>query len=788
MVVGQLDEDKLDEAKTLASRVLHYGMRLKRIDQDGCTPDQVTTCTDTERKSDLVRVILTGILANNVTAPSPNVTTGTNTTGSSGTNITGASSSGGGQTVHQNDEPNRQGRQNGPQTDSIPPGGPTLNSTVIGSDPFNANANISGASNVETPYNAANEMQRRREAETARRLAEFQVCKGRIEELHEDVYNEYCRPSSPRRPIEAQAQYDRLVALEAVLRGILSLTTDPVLKEEIEQQISLLLVDSYVLQANIMVAARQLGGRATNTPTPVGRLPQTAGQAHSTIRPQAHQPSVQYFNRELDAMTFNVSQPFTIHDSQMARGVDAVLNDARNVMNPPHVTFGANPVTFIPNGTYQQNTATAANGAPTPNTHTQPLQQPNVQIESTPRASTAPPTSAWRPTNEPIQTNQPYESTPWNPTQSNGIPSAQTQAGSHNNSSGGLPNRQAGRTYHPAVSPHRYPDYAVEARDHSNSQYLVDAQIGQLPSMNACQGQQYLARVLGHRRYEGNVTDHAKSFSLEEFMGHARSYQRSTGTTDAVVLTQLATFFANRAFKWWQTNSTLIFTLDELETRLKSRFEGKANDGLATLSAFCTRRQEKGERLLDYIDDMRQLAMDCYPPLPAPQVITCIIDNSIEKNRNLLAARQYESVASLTMFAEYLARAETEGKSGGDHFTPKKSNYPYHQQQKSIYAVEAGTDSVNNETEPIEEKSEAENSATAVIDMLAREFNKWNSNRKPQTGQRVAQAQMQTTPNTQSNTPIRNTRPGSCWVCQTPGVYQHECEKCNPAKNVQANQ
>lgn len=330
----------------------------------------------------------------------------------------------------------------------------------------------------------------------------------------------------------------------------------------------------------------------------------------------------------------------------MTRGVEAVVQEARNAANTPHVTFGQNPATVIPPQHLSQHTTVQPNAS---GVHTSLPQQPPQQQrqEQVPSSQGARPSqNHWPPMGNSQPINQPYVSQPPNAGTTAPIGGEQ-----YNLSTGSSQRNVQSRSYHPAISTHRYPEYAAELRDQNASQLTVDAQIGQLPSMNVCQGQQYLARVLGHRRYEGKVTDQSKTITLDEFMGHARSYQRSTGTTDAVVLTQLATFFSNQAFKWWQTNSTTIATLDELESRLRSRFEHKATAGLSVLREFCSRKQERGEDLLDYIDEMRRLAAACYPPLSVPDILTCVIDIATEKYRNLLAAKTYDSIAALTMFA-----------------------------------------------------------------------------------------------------------------------------------------
>lgn len=194
--------------------------------------------------------------------------------------------------------------------------------------------------------------------------------------------------------------------------------------------------------------------------------------------------------------------------------------------------------------------------------------------------------------------------------------------------------------------------------------------------------------------------------------------------------------------------------------------------------------------MLDYVDDMRQLANACHPALTVPQVVTRIIDNSLERYRNLLALRQYETVEALTLCAEYLVRTDPIIKNDIPSFVPKKQGYSTHYQQKSIYAVEAEPESSDLTPEMIERHSDAEDVVETMVDMITRKLNHWSGQKKPLNGQRTANAQSQSGVNktnenvTNTN---RNVRPISCWGCQMPGVYQQNCPKCNDPKNVQAN-
>lgn len=793
LAIDLSNEENVQKVIALVTQLLHYDMRLKRLEGSEFSEQRTNARTEARQKCDISRAILNGILADMPAAP--NITMANSSNASS--NNTASTASGSTQTHSvltdnnaQVNDPNL--NSNGSANDSARP--LDLNSTAINAD--HLQANLSSSTSADSPYNAAADMQRRRDAETARRMSEFHVCKGRIEDLHEDIEGEYCRSTSPRRSSEAQPLYERLRALEACLNGILALTVDATFKLEITRQKEILLRDAYVLQFNVMIAATNSGDRTATTnsipPAPRQNITHTVGQAHSTIRPQQQQISVPYFTRELDAMTFNVSHPFNVNDSQTIRGMEAIVNDARNAGQSPHVTFGANQqIPCTPQTPSTQSAYThpsqhrnnvddgiRVNATPEQNGFSHPPQQ-RANFDAGIRVNAMPEQNVGR--------SSPSEPCFSSPIRTNGASNLRT--GAFNNVNAGMPSRVVqSRAFHPAVSPYHYPEYAYEPRN--NSHTSTSAPMEQLPTMNACQGQQFLSRVLGHRRYEGNVTDGNKSISLDEFMGHARSYQRSTGTTDGVVLSQLATFFSNQAFRWWQTNSTSITSLDELETRLKSRFEGKSSDGLSVLTEFCTRKQQRNEKLLDYVDDMRQLANACHPALTVPQVVTRIIDNSLEKYRNLLALRQYESVEALTLCAEYLVRAEPPSKNDIPSFVPKKQGYPTHYQQKSIYAVEAEPDSSDLTPESIEHHSEAEDVVETMVDMITRKLNHWSGQKKPLNGPRTAPAQSQnvaSNANENATNANRSVRPISCWGCQMPGIYQQNCPKCNGPKNGQAN-
>lgn len=560
---------------------------------------------------------------------------------------------------------------------------------------------------------------------------------------------------------------ERVRALDAVLRGIFRLTTDLEMRTQIETDINTLVNDAYVLEANLIRV-----GAKTNTQAPpmANQLSDNrTGIIHSTMGPNA-MPTIQLFENEINGMTFDVSHPLLANHSQLGGTETNGRTTQRAAGNlqtrGQHVTFGQNPVTFIPS--MQQPNQVTPRRPP----------QDRLYEPTAPEGTThsAPTTNA--PMGVPITTqaqSTPYPTPPFQP------PSLANNISGGTHLSGGR--TPFNRTYHPAISTARYPEYAASAGESNDSRAGVEQQIEQLPRMNACQGQQYLARVLGNRRYEGNQVDGTRTISLDEFIGHARSYQRSTGSPEAIVLSQLATFFTGQAFTWWMINGEVIQTLDELEIRLKSRFERRSMDELSLLGDFCSRKQQKNEDLLDFIDDMRKKASNCWPPLPVPHIISRIIDNSNEVYRRLLAAKTYDTVEALTRFAEYLVREESLLSNRKEPKTEWKKPLP---KSRSIQSVEAETDSVEPSHETVEEEPDTENSAEAIVDALAQVLSKWSGTK---TGKQKSTQQIQV--NAAPNGKQQQNRPlVKCFGCGAPGVFQRDCETCNNSapKNVTAAQ
>lgn len=637
-----------------------------------------------------------------------------------------------------------------------------------------------------TPYNAAAEARQRAETEVERRTQEYRICEGRVHDLHEDIQAEYCRTSGMKRPAEAIGFRNRSAALEGVLRGLQALTTDIVMRTSIERDLNTLMCDSYILRANLAELHQQPFQRQTVSPTPNIQNPQPRAAHAETfpvnLRPSMVQPSVRYFDRQVDGLTFNVSNPTQFNDSQPARAADAIQNEAGNATNTQQQPQHSNHVTFGPHTAFVPSSIHTSRGNPSSIQHSSTMRPLDQLNERAPAPQGGPAPHAWPPT---TQTNQ------------MGIVNANNRfpmpnVGVPHNASGGTQGTQGSRpyktTYHPAVSTARYPEYAFDQRDANDSQLTTRQQVSQLPSMNAAQGQQFLSRVLAHRRYDGDTTNNSKNIQLDEFIGHTRSYQTSTGSSDAVVLSQLATFFSGRAFTWWTANQRDIHSLDELEVRLRARFERQAMDELSLLGDFCGHKQRQNEDLLDYIDEMQKKASVCNPPLPEPQIISRIVDNANDTYRSFLATKQYESVSLLQRFAEYLVRSNDVKREARaeQKYWPKKTTT----NSRYIHHLEADLDSTEESEmhSSVEEEADVDDAIpTAMVEAIAREMSKWkfgNQKGKPtsKVPQRTNAQYVHENSLVESKTDkvTHNKKPIECYGCGAPGVYRNECERCNP--------
>lgn len=784
VTTGSFTGVRVEEVKKLASQLVHYDYRIRRIDFTALDSETKTKCEKAQQKGVVARTIVAGAIGALMPAQENDNSDRDNSLGAA-QQLTSS-----GQSNSPSTAPGNQSEGSSAQHDISSVGGPrptapaftlttALNSTM--NDPLDL-------SNNQPPFNVQSEMQKRSDAETARRVQEYDICIGRLDELHEDITEEYCNAVSPRRPEEAHKLMNRLLGLESVLKCLLGWAPDVQFRKKIEFEISRLLRDAYILYTNMVVHAQrtntpmpniqhpslwhqQSPARATNAGTTVppttvnNQMTQATGiRANSTMHPNPQSVSVPLlpFEQAINGLTFNLTPAMGIHDTSLSRGVEEVIRNTQLNRGNGQVAFNLPPQIIGDSTTQSQNqtpASTQMNYQSQPQPYAPPTQQQYIapaQSQSLP--STVPPISV--PTNvSSIQANVSGSST-------------ETR-------------RPVNRTYHPAIATTHFPEYgAIEPSE--ESRLAAEAQIGQLPSMNPCQGQQYLARVLGNRRYEGTVT-HAKAIPLDEFIGHARAYQKSTGSPEAVVVGQLTTFFSEDAFDWWQANGDRItgLTIDELESALKSRFERKSNDSMALFGEFCARKQSKDEDLLRYIDQMLIMAKKCImqPPLSVPKIISRIVDNSNEFYRKTLASQRYATIAELSLFAEYIVRNEVvkpRVPTTSQQNTQKKNwSKPWYKNDNGVDAVEPSNET---ETEVCDEHEREEQinalcSITQELAKISTHFMKGKSSAQyiQANGGQNNYRNDRSQPNAQSD---------GCWGCGTPGVYKRTCPKCSPtAKN-----
>lgn len=224
--------------------------------------------------------------------------------------------------------------------------------------------------------------------------------------------------------------------------------------------------------------------------------------------------------------------------------------------------------------------------------------------------------------------------------------------------------------YHPATTPFPYGvnEDPLQLNEHPEVNSWT-----QSVNMNPCQAQQFLGRILANRKYEGDQTDAKLFVSLEEFISLVRQYKISTGYGDRTILGQISTFMTGAAFTWWQTNGHRLVTLDEMEARLRTRFERQATDPMSVMLSFVSRKQGRDEDLLDYIDEMRQKLLRC-PEVPEALAIEKIVDNTNETYNRILSSRPYASITHLVQHAEYLMRGK-----------PKRTAQPAKSDKKPPY-------------------------------------------------------------------------------------------------------
>lgn len=362
------------------------------------------------------------------------------------------------------------------------------------------------------------------------------------------------------------------------------------------------------------------------------------------------------------------------------------------------------------------------------------------------------------------------------------------------------PNASFSSGYHPATTPFPFRNVTEPAQvnvlTHNSSQNR------QPNAMNPCQAQQYLGKMLANRKYDGYQSDHKAFVGLEEFMGLIRQYKFSTGYNDTTILSQISTFMTGSAFTWWQTNGKDLVSLDEMEARLRGRFERQATDPTSILIEFAQRKQGREEDLLDYIDEMRQKQLRCGMQMSEFKAIEIIVDNTNETYNRILAARTYSSLNHLNSHAEYLVRGR-----------PRKQAPIQRQDRRNVFprarvaAVEETAEVAKSEqiletvSEPEDEpdNSEMEEIFADALERAKRASfrgqskpNRWAAvEKKPPTESRIGRTEANVVsqrPNfcmnclkwghTDSSCDVP--RKIRCFGCGKENVYRRNCDVCNP--------
>lgn len=309
---------------------------------------------------------------------------------------------------------------------------------------------------------------------------------------------------------------------------------------------------------------------------------------------------------------------------------------------------------------------------------------------------------------------------------------------------------------------------------------------------------------LAHRKYEGYHVDNNKTVALDEFVSLIRQYQFSTGCSDRDVLNQMASFMTGAAFTWWKTRSTHIHSIEELENGLRTRFERQATDETSILIEFASRRQDREEDLLDYVDDMLQKLDRCSGAIPEWKAIEIIVNNANDQFNKLLASRPFSSIDQLNENTTYLMRGK---------LRKVVSSQPRKWEPKQNYWPKVSSAEVNENVAECELADEGDNlePVQALVDVITRNFrpfNRLNETPRMQTQNEPARQR----PNNREIRPKKGNEPvictncyvwghphtsctepkqaRYCYSCGQPGVVQSQCEHCkdSSSKNGQAAQ
>lgn len=358
---GSFTGIEIEEVQKWASRLVHYDYRIRRIDMTTLDADVKAKSEKAQQRGSVARALVAGALAALEPAHERDSTIQTRSDSGAQSSTTDPLITAPAGSISA--DPNLNANANGREQSA-----PAFNSTMNGTNP--------DLSVDQSLYAANVELQKRADAETARRLQEYDICVGRIEELHADIIEEYCSPMSLKRPKEASKLMSRLLGLETVLKCLLGCASDAQFRKKIESEISRLLGDAYILYTNMVLHAQSTNTPMSNIPYPAswqaqrqtnalgaGAAPAvlpTAGnlatnsnhtpgiRANSTMHPTATNavPQVSMpllpFEQAINGITFNTTTPaFGINDTSLSRGMAQVTRNTQQ--NRGQVAFNSQP-------------------------------------------------------------------------------------------------------------------------------------------------------------------------------------------------------------------------------------------------------------------------------------------------------------------------------------------------------------------------------------------------------------------------------------------------------------
>lgn len=579
--------------------------------------------------------------------------------------------------------------------------------------------------------------------------------------LHKDLLDGYLKGGSggsierlPRMLDETKTEYAHIQRLMAGMP-----TASMELRTRVGDILARMAGDIEIMQARI-VKARYESARVN--------------AIHSTLRPQDRTmyPTMPLFPDEMETTSLNESRTA---DKQPPKGQTVTQVGSNGQPLSRNAETATNHVTFVTEPQVIQDTTPVNSGT-------------QSRWNEAPRMNDPPPASdliddengiRYRSESRPKEYNDSTGSRQWP------WPTSDTRA----------------EHYHPATTPVQIPDYGLNA-NRMPRRIIPSESNGQSQPMNLWQSQQFFGRILGSRRYDGKSADGTKTISTDEFIGHIRQYQRSTRTVDSAVLDMLSTYVTGEAFTWWKTNALEIHTIDQLEIRLKARFDQTPMDYMSQMTDFATRKQGVDEKLCTYVDDMRQKAFNIRPALEESTIINKIVDNANEIYKPVLASRAYESLAILNRHAEYLSQ-----------LTPQKAitNKPVQKPFKSFRPKSMQAVEVTKEEDDVamgwtdNETVEEEEATAVIIGAIERAVKTLSARQTQSVGQRgngaqkaikvteamnvEASIQPHATSSQCCSCEVQANERG-CFGCGAPGVFKRNCVTCNnrPPKNDRAAQ